>query len=503
MKPKLFIITLLALIVAGCTLEPMPEPEKEGGKMVTINAKVPSETRVAYNDDTRKLSWQIGDTLLLAGYDGTTYKGSNKFGYTGTGNTFQGIEVPGATNYKAYYPGEKITLDDNGNLQLADTFWQQTQTGNNSTAHLCKKMMLSDEVGHPYNQTFNLALKCSILKLALSGIPQEVGKLDQLIYTVEAAPGVLQSLPLNVTGVTFSATLDSLNAFLSFNPAVVPGIVANGQVKITLFGEQPYEWSTTVPSGKDYTAGNCYKGTVSSGWTEKVLINPLSYVAEYNVNPDGNGFVTDLTTCNVSGYFNWNDAVAQFTTKNIGGVNYHLPSKEEWFSIAPKYVEPPGYCVDFENPSSYDDITENVKVQSQNITMTSCFRNPGNHISYALRYMGTDMISAWKYEYISNGNNTHLKVTSRNIAPSVTIDSIANANFWTSGNGNDVVRYFPASGYKSSSGSPGLVAQHGYFWSSTAEGSSSSAWGVGIRPYSAYTYTGSKTLKFTIRLFRN
>ena len=29
---------------------------------------------------------------------------------------------------------------------------------------------------------------------------------------------------------------------------------------------------------------------------------PLSYVAEYNVNPAGNGFVTDLTACNVSGY---------------------------------------------------------------------------------------------------------------------------------------------------------------------------------------------------------
>jgi hypothetical protein len=79
MKPKLFIIALLALLVASCTLVPLPEPEKEVGKLVTISANIPEETRVAYEDATRKLSWQNGDTLLLAGYDGTTYKGSEKF----------------------------------------------------------------------------------------------------------------------------------------------------------------------------------------------------------------------------------------------------------------------------------------------------------------------------------------------------------------------------------------------------------------------------------------
>jgi len=56
MKLRLFIITLLALMVAGCTLEPIPKPEQEEGKIVTISASIPDDTRVSYNDGTRKLT---------------------------------------------------------------------------------------------------------------------------------------------------------------------------------------------------------------------------------------------------------------------------------------------------------------------------------------------------------------------------------------------------------------------------------------------------------------
>ena len=53
-KIILLIITLLALLVAGCIREPLPEPGKEEGKIVTISASIPAETRVTYDDDTRK-----------------------------------------------------------------------------------------------------------------------------------------------------------------------------------------------------------------------------------------------------------------------------------------------------------------------------------------------------------------------------------------------------------------------------------------------------------------
>ena len=498
MKLKLFSITLLAIMVAGCTLEPIPEPEKEMGKMVTITATISPETRVAYDDVNRKLAWETGDTLLLAGYDGTTYKGSEKYHWT-SGNSFQGIEVPGATTYKAYYPGEKVTLDANGNVQLAGTFWQQTQSGNGTTAHLSKKLLLYDEEANPIDQTFNLVLKSSILKLVLSGIPQEVGSLQQLIYTVETAPGVFKSMTLDVTGVTFSSALDTITAFLAFDPAVM-NIAANGKVRITLLGEQPYKWSATS-GGKNYTAGNRYTGTVTGGWTE--IINPLSYVAYYNVNPAGNGFVTDLTDCNVSGYFNWRDAVTSFNTNNsIPG--YHLPSIDEWRSIIPQNTN----YLFFWSTSPYNDIAENVIVNGENITMTSDIYNTGNNLTYALRYKGTDYVSAWKNEYISDGNNTHMKITSRNVAPSVTIDDIIanNGAFWNTGTTNDVVRYFPASGYMNGT-TVGNRPTHGYFWSSTPfsnQNPPNRGESMEFNPQYAYsTNITYITTKHTVRLFTN
>ena len=465
MKPKLFIIALLALLVASCTLVPLPEPEKEVGKLVTISANIPEETRVAYEDATRKLSWQNGDTLLLAGYDGTTYKGSEKFHWTG-GKNFDGVAVPGATTYKAYYPGEIITLDDNGNVQpLAADFWQQTQNGNGMTDHLRYKLLLFDKNANALDQTFSLALKSDILRFTLGGIPQDVGTLRSLIYTVETATGVFKSLQLNVNGVTFSSALDTLTAFLAFDPAVVK-IAEDGEVKITLIGDKAYKWSNTIVSGMVYVAGKRYTANVSGTWTE--IVNPLSYVAEYNVKQAGDDFVTNLTSCTGSGYFTWNNAL------NINISGYHLPSNQEWFGIVP---EAPGY-VRFKATTSYDNITENVIVQGDTITMTGDFRNPKIPTCYALRYKGTDMVSAWKYEYVKNSNDTHLKITSRIVAPSVTINDIANDAYWSTNTGNDVVRYFPASGYITNDPT-GIgdvnVGTHGYFWSST-ESSSTNAW---------------------------
>ncbi len=458
MTLKPYIIALLALSVISCTREPLPELDYKEGKLVTISATIPPETRVAYNDTTLKLSWQIGDTLLLAGYDDTTYIGRKKFGWTGTGCTFSGEEVPGATTYKAYYPGNVITLDNDGNVQLPDNFWDQRQNGDSTTAHLRNKLLLFDEEAHSITQIFNLTLKSSIIKLDLSSVPKEVGKLHQLVYTVETAWGVFESVSLDVTNVTFSLAKHSLLAFLAFDPVEMK-INAGRKVMVTLSGKKLYQWSKPVTDGKEYAAGHRYTGTVSSGWKE--MINPLSFVAKYNVNPAGTGFVGDSTSCTGSGYFNWEQANA------ISVPGYHLPSRKEWRSIVPEAY---GY-VFFKTTVDKNNITEYVTVRNQNITMTCDYRNVGTETnpapSYALRYKGTDMLSAWKYEYLNyNTNNCHLKVTCRNVVPSVTIGDIANAEYWTTNTKNDVVRYFPASGWMSS-GHPNIVGTGGFFWSST------------------------------------
>ena len=458
MKLKLYIIALLTLTAVSCTKDIiLPEPETKGDKIVTISATISPETRVAYNDTTLKLSWESGDQLLLAGYDGTTYKGSKTFTWSGNGSTFQGSAVDGATTYKAYYPAT-VTLDGNGNVQLDDTFWQQTQNGDNTTTHLSNKLLLFDVDANPLNQTFNLVLNNSIIRFKLNGIPANVGTLQKLIWTVETAQGA-KSMTLNVTGVTFSSSRDSITAFLAFNPTVMQ-IAPGGKVKITLSGNQSCQWSTTVANPKNYIIGNRYKATVNIGWT---LNNPLIYVAEYNVNSAGTGFVTNPTACQGSGFFTWSDAVTKFNTnKNIAG--YHLPSIDEWFSIVPKYVSP-GY-VRFTSSSYPKNVSETVVVQGRSITMSSDFRTTANNVSYALRYKGTDMVSAWRYELIDyNKNSCHMKITSRNVTSSVTIETISGSTYWDSNNENDVIRYFPASGRSNGYG----LRIIGFFWSATED----------------------------------
>jgi len=357
---------------------------------------------------------------------------------------------------------------------------------------------LWDTEANSINQTFNLALKSSIIKLDLSGIPEDAGKLYQLIYTVETASGVFKSVSIDVTGVTFSASTSSLTAFLSFDPTVMTNTVAGGKVIIRLKGNKLYQWSQIVTLGKEYAAGNCYTGAVSSGWAD--ITTPLYYVAEYNVIQAGDSFVTDLTSCSGSGYFNWNDADSLFRNTTIGGLNYHLPSDSEWFGIVPKYVKT-GYYVHFKTEYSYDDVYESVKVRSEFFNVYSNFRTTPNNISYALRYRNTVWYSAWRYEYIADGNNTHMKITSRKVASSVTVGAIAQESFWASDTEKDIVRYFPASGYESS-GSYSYQGERGYFWSSTAHSSNNSyAWYMLFNTDRSYSNNTPKIFKNTVRLF--
>ncbi len=515
MKPKLFIFALLVLLVANCTRTPLPELGKEETKVVTIKVDIDPKTRVAYNDapygEQGSLSWQENDQIMLIGFDDSNlYQGHTTFTMIANG-LFQGNTVPGATKYKAFYPVSSVRLDQNGDPILENgnpsmpvhdsNFWQQTQVGSNSAAHIGNSLVLWDTEANSINQTFNLALKSSIIKFNLSGIPEDAGELYQLIYTVETASGVFESVSLDVTGVTFSADLNNITAFLSFDPTEMTKIVANGKVIISLYGEKSYMWKIdAVTQEKTYAAGKRYTGAVSSGWIE--IINPLRYVARYNVNPAGTGFVEDLTYCEGSGYFNWNQASA------ISLSGYHLPSQKEWRGIAPEAY---GYVL-FKTTVDKNNITEYVTVRNQDITMTCDYRNVGTATnpapSYALRYKGNDnMLSAWKYEYNDDTNleHTHLKVTCRNVVPSIPIDTIAQYTFWITNNKNDIVRYFPASGWVTS-GHPNVVGTGGYFWSSTQyrpDKYDNLFYSMYFTPTVVQFNRNDKLLEYSVRLFVN
>jgi len=277
MKLKLFIYALLALLVAGCTSDPLQEPEKGGGRRVIISATIPAETRVAYDDDRLTLSWEKGDQLLLVGYyaDGS-YAGHSTFTWL-RGNSFEGDEVAKAETYKAYYPEGATTVDQNGNVQpIANTFWQQTQNGDNNAAHIGNKMFLTDEVATPLNQPFQLSARSSIINFILKNIPGNLGTLRKLIWTIETtAEGDPKSATLNLTNIPAGTT--SLTAFLAFDPSVFI-LAAGGKVKITLIGDLTYEWSVTSGNGKKYEAGKRYNAPAYGPWT--MTHSKFSYVID-------------------------------------------------------------------------------------------------------------------------------------------------------------------------------------------------------------------------------
>jgi len=250
--------------------------------------------------------------------------------------------------------------------------------------------------------------------------------------------------------------------------------------------------ASALQKGKAYHLFAVWDGTFLF-FTDQTLTptaNPLSYVAEYNINPAGDGFVGDLTACNISGYFNYNDAVTQFGNITIGGQRYHLPSFEEWSSIAPSTA-----WVYYGVNNPYNNKEETVTVAGNIYTMTSDFRNDSaNKTTYALRYKGTHLVSAWKYQYIGYGtNNCHLKITSRSVyGQTITVDQIADASFWSTNTENDIVRYFPASG---NSDDPGDVGIGGAFWSST------SGKIMGFRDTYATSKSGDNNKGFSVRLF--
>ena len=464
---------MFSLFVAGCTREAIPVIEEKEESIVTINVAISPETRVAYEDSNiagigGTLSWQTDDVLLLAGYDGTTFKGYEDFTYSGTGNKFTGFPVVGATTYKAYYPGDIITLDGDGNVDPLDAgYWQQTQDGDGTTEHLRYSLFLYDETPNAIGEPFSLSLKSSILKLVLSGIPQQVGNLNQLSYTVETASGVFKSVVLYVSNVTFSSDKTSLTAYIPFDPTVMTGIIAGGTANITLFGDKSYKWSTQVSTAKNYSAGNRYTGTVTTGWNE--IINPLSYFAEHNMADLNDTFEPGH---NASGLylFNWNDAMTYNTTPAThNGKSYYLPTIQEWRAIIPES----NTYVNFTSTDTRTLSNAAVTVGGKSYTMSGTFENIDNVVYATLTYTHQSdptLYAIARYQLYNMGYDNpyaRMLIDMQSSDTPYTIDEAKNADWYSVG---VISRVFPAAGWRDNNGNLSFRGWGGSYWSSTGSG---------------------------------
>ncbi|NLO24590.1 MAG: hypothetical protein GX114_00385 [Clostridiales bacterium] len=242
-------------------------------------------------------------------------------------------------------------------------------------------------------------------------------------------------------------------------------------------------------------------------YTRGVPPNPLKFVTKYNLNPDaglvsGTRFVTDSTACDVSGYFDHDGLSIFVDLLHVYTTSYYLPSVEEWRSIMPGNTDYVKFLTFFVTFSS--EVAETVMVQGKSITMKSDFLAFSGILGrevYAIRYKGTSMVSAWKYEYIEDGNKTHMKITSRSFYGK-TLPNIWNIrDEFKKNDENEVIRDFPASGYIDTEGVTQNRGTNGYFWSSTPIGNNL-ACGMSFSSDKAYSnYIDKASHKYSIRLF--
>lgn len=292
----------LMAIFTSCTIdnEPLPaaDPDSGGSAKSIILVSTPSDesaqTRIGYNDDELKLTWNKGDGLQVSiiKEDGSFIEKVYKYdGQDGaTSGHFYNTNSPYEGDYKeviAKFPW--IARMDPDSRVPVYTMYGQVQNGDGDYAHLRNYILLQAR-NSDINQPFSMKMKSSIMKFILKGIPKTVGKLGSLIWTVETESGGKKSLPLNfpLGKMDFSQGDGTLTAYLAFMPEDMR-IKAGGNFTVTLVGETMMQIQKTVPGGKIYEEGTRYTATMGGG-TDKWNA-PASEFMSFNVKV---GYETDL-----------------------------------------------------------------------------------------------------------------------------------------------------------------------------------------------------------------
>ena len=296
-------LTLALVVVAsGCNTNDLPDtvrtlPDKQDGKM-TIHAATgqQSDTRVAYEDGAAgmdgKLTWQTGDRLTVVRMKGgSCVNYADDYQYNGTDGAtsgpFTGTAISNAGDSWTIYSPHTVTVNtSDGTATLPMT--GQTQTADGSTSHLRNYLLLSSEGIADLSADFTLAMKGSIMKFDLSNVPAEVGKLTNLVWTVETTGGTrCLTLGFAPGAVTFADGKRTLTAYLAFMPGEM-AVKAGGKFTVTLTGDKTYRAETTIDGGKTYAAGMRYTaaidGNSSMSWEEKAVMALTVKVSNGNLS---------------------------------------------------------------------------------------------------------------------------------------------------------------------------------------------------------------------------
>lgn len=253
-------------------------------------------------------------------------------------------------------------------------------------------------------------------------------------------------------------------------------------------------------------------------------LNPLWYVAQYNMAQNKTSFVSEHST--VDQY------VFSFADANLASVEgYHVPTREEQVSIIPSDNATGGGTKIFSLTNALNNPYEYTEIASQigGITTpasTSIFGKNADNDFYAIRFINTDYCSAWHYQWVTSPCNGLLiesyllnNVTTLTEAKS----KMAEAGFTTTVFTSDVAnitpettaitpqglvkRFLPACGNQDSgSGTAKNTMQGagGYYYSSTALDSENAfSWHFKGDNTNLLTGVGIATIGRSVRLFKD
>lgn len=239
-------------------------------------------------------------------------------------------------------------------------------------------------------------------------------------------------------------------------------------------------------------------------------LNPLSAVAEYNLNANGS-FATGDVMDAYGDYFKW-ASVPQITPPN----GYHVPQKAELMTITGLFSmddvpRPPYPLLTWKIDKEGD---EEVMIFGETMTLHSHYYGTGKQTCYALRFMGGDnkYLSAYRWELIpmenDNTKTRALKVTCRLLGAGgsdVDVKSLAEDNYWTTNNEQDVVRYFPTAGYGDYTDGKQMDQNVlGRYWSITPrDATKKGAWGFGFDNNIVIVYYWISSSSYSVRCFKD
>lgn len=450
-------IVAMALMTGGCNSS--DDTQSDDGR-VPIRLTASVESRLAVEACTRGTTTAATqDETLLEGQtvkavitmEGTEYTRN----YTvGTGDVLTTDETP-----KLYYPmnGSPVSIYAVHPSYTSGTDFtvaiDQRDDALYAASDLCYSKTTSYKKADWNKLTFEHLLSKVVVNItnsinsnAISSVQLNACIRTSLTYPVDNSGGYTlgdASIPNTVTlnpsaaAIIPPQTISEGTVLIDFTIPDVGFIEYTLPTDVTFESGHQYTYNITVsqtgitvtssinPWGGDATtAEHTYTG-YATPVPRNIKMNPLWYVAPYNVTSSDGGNTWKFATSLNEGYFySWDTAMKLFTTTansvspsslntyNIGTGSiisgWHLPIQAEWFSIVPgdnvdiwTYVSsstPSSYKIDFiTSIFGYDNSTK-----TDGVLETSYWRYVSDKELRAIRFLGTNYCSAWKYVWNSD-----------------------------------------------------------------------------------------------------